>query len=174
MINPSKLESEEFDKIFKQLETTYIEELENMMISNLMEKKSIEIPGTNHETIEFAGRTNFKIRLKRPNKNIWSVSVQTLKESIRRVLREGILLPICSKIKEDTSKVKEFDLPVLMLLHTIPEQEYQTRSFVGNIVAHPTLGEGKILRITESGNVEIQFKDRKVKLKPNYVQLKKS
>ena len=45
-------------------------------------------------------------------------------------------------------------------------------SFVGNPVIHPTLGDGKVIRISDSGNVEVQFKDRTVRLKPNFIKLK--
>ena len=59
-----------------------------------------------------------------------------------------------------------------MLLNVLPEKEYKKRSFVGNPVIHPTYGEGIVVRISDTGNVEVQFKERLVRLKPNFIKLK--
>jgi len=69
-------------------------------------------------------------------------------------------------------KKEKIDLPTTLLLNVLPELEYKNRSFVGNPVVHPTYGEGKVIRISDSGNVEVQFKERLVRLKPNFIKLK--
>ncbi|GAB4372267.1 MAG: hypothetical protein Kow0042_15520 [Calditrichia bacterium] len=172
MIEPNQIDTKNFKKIFTKLEETYIDELENLLISKLYQDKVVAIPGFENESIEFVGRTNYTIRLKRPNKNFWSISFQTLRKSIRKVLREGKLEPVDPTLLEKED-LQEFDeVAVSMLLHILPDNEYLSRSFVGNLVEHPTLGEGRVIRISESGNVEIEFGDRSVMLKPGFVQLK--
>lgn len=171
MISPFNFDSSNFEENFRQLESAFVAELEEMMISTLIDKKSVEVMGNWKETIEFAGKTNFKVRLKRPNKNVWSVPVQSIKDSIKKVLREGELVSISENFKDKKVSVNNKELPLQMLLHILPDKEYENRSFVGNQVVHPTLGEGKIERITESGNVEIRFSDRVVKMKPNFINL---
>ncbi|MFZ0389385.1 MAG: hypothetical protein WAN36_02915, partial [Calditrichia bacterium] len=121
--------------------------------------------------LEYAGKTNFKIRFKRPNKNVWSVPFQDFRESIRHVLREGRLNAV--EAEEDHQK-ETMDLPTLLLLHVLPDEEFARRSFVGNKVDHPTMGEGRIVRITASGNVVVEFLERQVKLKPGFIKLKTS
>ena len=172
MINPSELENKNFNEVFPDLEALYIDELETMLVSNLIENKKVEIVGKEADVLEFIGKTNFKLRLKRPHKNVWSISLQSLKDSIKKVLRIGELVPLTNNSHKILEKTDTIDLPVLLLLHTIPGIEYENRSFVGNKVIHPKLGEGKVNRISDSGNVEIQFNDKTVLLKPNFVQLK--
>lgn len=172
MINPSKFESPDFTKVFETIENMFVEELTTIMVDKLFEEKSLTIPGTENEILEFAGRTNYKIRLKRPNKNVWSIPLQDIRDSIKKVLREGKLLPVEGKVTAADEKNKNHILPLNWLLHILPEEEYRERSFVGNIVRHPTLGEGEVLRITDSGNVEVKFAERTAMLKPNFVQLK--
>ncbi len=169
MIDPAKFKSPKFSEVFEELENLFLNELENLLINQLIEQKEIRLHDFRDETLEFAGRTNFKLTLKRPNKNVWSVSLKTLHDALRHILREGKVPSLDDKSLE----LDEHDrLPIIMLVHCIPEQEYQVRSFVGNIVEHEVLGEGRILRIGKSGNVEVQFHDRKAKLKPDFVTLK--
>ncbi|MFN2126714.1 MAG: hypothetical protein ACK2TU_02545, partial [Anaerolineales bacterium] len=66
------------------------------------------------------------------------------------------------------------ELPTNMVLHILSDEEYASRSFVGNAVEHPTLGLGKVMAISDSGNVEVKFRDRVATLKPGYVRLKKN
>lgn len=171
MINTEKLPSSNLQEALDSFETHFIEELEQMVVSRLFEIKTIHIPGTKNDTVEFAGRTNFKIRLKRPNKNVWSIPLQSIRDSIKKVLREGEIGPIETPAKEPT-KSNSLEMPLSLLLHTLPDEEYHARSFVGNAVIHPTLGEGRVSRISETGNVEVDFKDRHVMIKPGFVSLK--
>lgn len=168
MIDPAKFESGEFKKIFEDLENTALDELENMVLSQLIEQKVLRIYGLEDETLEFAGRTNFKLRLKRPNKNVWSISLKALRDALRLALRQGKLPALDETVR---GKVGKKELPMLLLLHAIPNDEVESRSFVGNKVIHEILGEGKIVRISQSGNVEIQFNNKTTKLKPGFVIL---
>lgn len=172
MISPSKLEDTNFSQVFGVLEAAYVSEIENMLVANLIENKTVEIPGTDKDSLEFLAKTNFKLRLKRPHKNVWSVSLQSLKDSIRKVLREGKLEPVSEKSTSNSVKTRGFELPVFLLLHTVPNEEFLNRSFVGNKVTHPQLGEGEVIRISDSGNVEIQFPEKTILLKPGFIQLK--
>jgi hypothetical protein len=174
MINLTKLENTNFNEVFTNLETVYVNELENMLVSNLIENRKVEVSGTESDSLEFLSKTNFKLRLKRPNKNVWSISLQALKNSIKKVLRLGMLVPLDEKKQITKAKTEILDLPVLLLLHTIPDKEYESRSFVGNRVIHPKLGEGIVHKISDSGNVEIQFREKTVLLKPNFIKLKLS
>jgi ribosomal protein L19E len=174
MIKTSKLKSEDFSQTFSEMENRYIEELEEMLLSKLISEKSIHLSGKYDETLEFAGRTNYKIRLRVPNKNVWSISFRDFRESIRKVLRNGIITE--SEFVEDKTGATEkvFKQLTTLLLHVLPEEEYIERSFIGNSVIHPTLGSGKVISISDSGNVEVEFRDKIAKLKPNYIQLKTS
>jgi hypothetical protein len=174
MIKPSKLKSEDFCQTLSEMEDRYIEELEEMLISKLISEKSVHLAGKHEETLEFAGRTNYKIRLRVPNKNVWSISFRDFRESIRKVLRKGIVSE--SEFEEDKSRATEklLDQLTTLLLHILPEEEYKERSFIGNKVTHPTLGSGKVISISDSGNVEVEFRDKVAKIKPNYIQLKTS
>ncbi len=174
MINESRLTSTDFKKVFSELEESCVGELEDLLLSRLMENKSVVVPGTDEEILEFAGRTNYKIRLKRPNKNVWSITFQEFRESIRKVLRKGRLDEFNGKAKSQGEKGNGFDLPTQLLLHVLPNEEYRRRSFVGNTVVHPTMGEGAVVGISDSGNVEVEFQERVVMLKPGFVKLKKS
>jgi hypothetical protein len=69
-------------------------------------------------------------------------------------------------------KREKIDLPTVLLLNVLPEKEYKKRSFVGNPVIHPTYGEGIVVGISDTGNVEVQFEERLVRLKPNFIKLK--
>jgi len=172
MIEETKFTTADFNKALLELEYHYINELENLLISKLMEQKSVQLEGLADEVIEFAGRTNYKIRLRRPNKNVWSIPFRDFRESIRKVLRFGTSGLLKDNETEPIPKKIKIEYPIALLLNVLPEKEYKTRSFVGNPVIHPTLGDGKVIRISESGNVEVQFKDRTVRLKPNFIKLK--
>ena len=141
MIDTSDLKTADFEITFRELEENYIDELEKMLISELVEKKSLLLPGTKEEVLEFIGKTNFKIHLKRPNKNVWSVSSRNFRESIRKVLRKGKLSPLNEKLTEHADKIEHFDLPIFMLLHVLPNKEYQNRKKL------ITRGKTKLLHI---------------------------
>lgn len=173
MIDPLNFKSANFKETFEELEEAYLDELGESLIRRLMEKKSVELPGAAKEVLEFAGRTNYKIRLKRPNKNVWSVSFQDFREAIRKVLRKGRLNSLEGQNEKSAESTGPFDLPTSMLLHILPDDEYKKRSFVGNRVIHPTMGEGRVVHITDTGNVEVKFDERIVKLKPTFVKLKR-
>jgi hypothetical protein len=172
LIEPEKLKSPDFQKTFHELEEYYIDELESMLLNLLIEKRCLKIKGDHEETIEFAGRTNYKIRVRRPHKNVWSIPLKDFRESIRKVLRQGMLDPINPKKLESTRFERPSELPTNMVLHILSDEEYERRSFVGNPVVHATLGLGKVVAISESGNVDVKFRDRVATLKPNYVRLK--
>lgn len=174
MIEPEKLKSSEFQETFQELEEHYIDELENKLLNLLIEKRCLKVQGDHEETIEFAGKTNYKIRVRRPHKNVWSISLKDFRESIRKVLRQGMLDPINPKKLESTKFERPGELPTNMVLHILSDEEYASRSFVGNAVEHPTLGLGKVMAISDSGNVEVKFRDRIATLKPGYVRLKKN
>jgi len=172
MIEETKIKSVIFNQALLELEDTYINELEDMLISKLMEQKTIRLHGNFDEVIEFAGRTNYKIRLRRPNKNVWSIPFREFRESIRKVLRIGTSGLYNNGSQNALLKKEKIDFPTALLLNILPEKEYKNRSFVGNPVIHPTYGDGEVIRISDSGNVEVQFKDRMVHLKPNFIKLK--
>ncbi len=172
MINTSKLKSLEFNQALYEIEDRYVNELENMLISKLIEEKSVHLHGKYREILEFAGRTNYKIRLKIPNKNVWSISFRDFRESIRKVLRTGKIFEYNQENMNSAPDNELFDLPICLLLHVLPTKEYENRSFVGNKVIHPTLGNGKVISISDSGNVDVEFEDRVAKLRPNYIKLK--
>ncbi len=172
MIDPNLFTSSSFSENFQQLENQFVEELEHVIIANLMEKRTVTIPQLKDEVVEFSGKTNFKIRIKRPNKNVWSVPLQDFRDAIRKVLRKGKLSGVEEVLKAPHNHREEQEKAILLLLHILPEEEFRRRSFVGNRVVHPTLGEGVVMEITESGNVVVQFPERTVKLKPGFIQLK--
>jgi hypothetical protein len=172
MIEETKFKSVEFNQALLELEDAYINELEDMLISKLMEQKTIQLQGNYDEVIEFAGKTNYKIRLRIPNKNVWSIPFREFRESIRKVLRIGTSGLMDNSNQSALLKKVRIDFPTALLLNVLPEKEYKNRSFVGNPVVHPTYGDGCVIRISDSGNVEVQFKDRMVRLKPNFIKLK--
>ena len=172
MIEPSKFKSSNFSENFTELEELYIGELEELLVSELVKKKSLRIPGKKDEIVEYAGRTNYKIRIRRPNKNIWAIQFKDFRKSIREVLRRGKLDSIKDQTNRGKSRASFIDLPTNILLHVLPDDEYRSRSFIGNQVEHPTWGEGKVVNISETGNIDVQFKNRVVTLKPSFVQLK--
>ena len=172
MIDTNMFTSPEFQENFQRLEIRFVEELEHTIIAHLMEQRSIALPDLPEEVIEFAGKTNFKIRIKRPNKNVWSVPLQEFRHAIRQVLREGKLPSLEEVQKAPRNHHEETIKATLLLLHILPEEEFYKRSFVGNKVVHITLGEGEIVQITETGNVVVDFSNRRVKLKPAFIQLK--
>jgi hypothetical protein len=171
MIETSKDKFSTLDQAMFNLEELYINELEDMLFSHLMENKRIQLAGNVSEIIEFAGKTNYKIRLRRPNKNVWAIPFKDFRESIRMVLRAGT-----DKLKVNENSISspsaEMKFATSLLLNILPEKEYKTRSFVGKRVVHPKWGEGKILTISDSGNVDVQFKERVARLKPNFIKLK--
>lgn len=171
MIESTKIKASNFDQALVDLEDHFIDEIESMLLSRLIEQKSIHLNGVENETIEFAGKTNYKILLRRPNKNVWSIPFKEFRDSIRKVLRVGTdSLTVHEDQKSAVGKDIKFETS--LLLNVLPEKEYEVRSFVGNKVMHPHWGEGKIIYISETGNVEVQFKDRVVRLKPNFIKLK--
>lgn len=170
MIEPSKFRFTDFNTNLHELEIQFVEEIENLIVSRLFDEGKLEI--SENEIIEFSGRTNYKIRLKRPHKNVWSVPIHVLKENIRKVLRNGGAIE--GKIVNlDDRKVNDsnIELPIKILLQSVPEDEYKNRTFVGNHVTHKIYGEGIIQRITENENIEVAFKDREVLLKPDFCAL---
>lgn len=175
MVDPGKLKGMDFAEHFESLETAFVGELENMIFAQLLQHGKVSVGDTEDDVLEFSGRTNFKIRVKRPRKNVWSIPVQLLKDSIRKVLREGRMF---TENNEPTSgkrkKPSNLDLPIKLLLQSIPREEFFKRSFVGNSVEHEVYGEGVIKRITDTGNVEIVFGDRVALLKPGFFKLKVS
>ncbi len=171
MIEPNKFSSADLNQALHELEDRYIDELEDMLISQLMDQKSVQLYGETDEVLEFAGRTNYKIRLRRPNKNVWSISFKDFRESIRKVLRTGPSKILDENDSTAVAKEENIDYPTTLLLHVLPNDEYKNRSFVGNRVIHPTWGDGRIVSILDSGNVEVEFPDRKVVLKPNFIKL---
>ncbi|NOX37849.1 MAG: hypothetical protein GXO78_09970 [Calditrichaeota bacterium] len=172
MIDASDLKDFDFSRNYFELEERFISEIENLIFDTLIREGRVAIEGDENNVLEFYNRTNFKVRVKRPQKNVWSVPIQLLRDAIRKVLREGHLRKSDGSlaIKIDTRPAK-LDIPVQLLLRIVPEQEYVKRSLVGNKVRHNVYGEGRIQRITETGNVEVAFKDKVVKLKPQYFQL---
>ncbi len=167
MIDPAKLKSSNLQHSLQELEESLITEIENMLLSVLMEKKRIQLHGRFKEILEYLGRTNYKISLRRPNKEIWSVTFKDFREAIRKVLRTGTAAVFSSNDQKEP-----MDVRMAMLLHILPENEYQIRSFIGNTVIHPNWGTGKLVCINENGNVQVEFKDQIVKLKPEFVELK--
>ncbi len=167
MIDPAKLKTANFQSSLHDLEEFYITELENMVITELMEKRRIQLHGRFNEILEFVGRTNYKISLRRPNKDIWSISFKDFREAIRKILRTGT-----SPVFSPNNQKEQYDAKIAMLLHVLPENEYQNRSFIGNSVVHPHWGTGKLIGINDNGNVQVEFKDQVVKLKPDFVELK--
>ena len=98
--------------------------------------------------------------------------MQTLKDAIRKVLREGFLRAEDGKIHHQfICKPASVEAALHLLLRIVPEEEYHRRSIVGNRVHHKIYGEGVIKRVTSTGNVEVEFADKCVKLKPDYFQI---
>ncbi len=172
MIDTSDLKHFDFSRHYPEMEERFIFEIETMIFETLIQQGRVAIEGDENNVLEFYNRTNFKVRVKRPQKNVWSIPIQTLRNAIRKVLREGHLRREDGSlaIKIDTRPAK-LDVPVQLLLRLVPEDEYVKRSLVGNKVRHNVYGEGRIQRITETGNVEVAFKDKIVKLKPQYFEL---
>lgn len=174
MIETSKLPSTDFEKNFQELEGQYVNEIEGIISAQLFEKGHLAGDHEKADDLEFFGRTNYKIRLKQPNKNVWSVPIQLLKKSIRKVLRnggnieEGVITG-SGKKKSEAS----YEMPIKLLLKSIPGEEFQKRTFVGNTVDHKVYGEGIIKGINDTGNVEVKFPEREVLLKPEFCKLKK-
>lgn len=171
MVETSKLKSTDFQQNFGELEVKFVDEIEDIISSQLYGKGYLNPNHGNTENLEFFGKTNFKIRLKLPNKNVWSVPIQLLKRSIQVVLRNGgdVELLSLSDKKDDMSG---YELPIKLLLKSIPQEELSKRTFVGNAVCHDVYGEGEIKSINETGNVEVQFRDRQILLKPEFCKLK--
>lgn len=167
MIDPAKLTSSNLQHSIQELEESYVTELENLVLMALKEKKRIQLHGRFQEILEYLGQTNYKISLRRPNKEIWSVTFKDFREAIRKVLRTGT-----TSVFSSNDKTEPMDIKMAMLLHILPEHEYEIRSFIGNTVIHPNWGMGTLFCIHENGNVQVKFKDQIVKLKPNFVELK--
>jgi hypothetical protein len=172
MIEPCKLKSSDLNVALQDLEESSIIELENMLLTELLDKKSIRLHGRFEEVLEFAGRTNYKIRLRQPNKTVWSISFKDCRESIRKVLRLGTTTIFSEEQISRNDRKDQLDHHTTLLLNILPEKEYAIRSFIGNQVVHPNWGIGELTRINENGNIEVQFKDRTVRLKPNFIKLK--
>lgn len=174
MIETSKLPSTDFEKNFEELEGQYINEIEGIISAQLFEKGHLSGDHEDAEDVQFFGRTNYKIRLKQPNKNVWSIPIQLLKKSIQKVLRNGgnIEEGVFTASKKKKSEAN-YEMPIKLLLKSIPEEEFQKRTFVGNTIDHEVYGEGVITSINDTGNVEVQFQEREVLLKPEFCKLKK-
>ncbi|GAB4340766.1 MAG: hypothetical protein Kow0037_26830 [Calditrichia bacterium] len=171
MIDPQTLPSDNFEEFYPKLETGFIDELETLALNRLYRERIFTLPGAENEKVEFVSKSNYKIRIKRPNKNLWSVPLQDFRKCIKIALREGTIDPSIP-FGEENAPPPEEELPLMSLLHVLPEEEYLRRSLVGNLIEHQTLGDGKIIRILESGNLEIEFKDQTLVLKPSFVKLK--
>lgn len=171
MVETSKLKSADFRQNFGELEAKFVDEIEDIISSQLFENGFLKANHSPTENIQFFGKTNFKIRLKLPNKNVWSVPIQLLKRSIQAVLRNGgdVELLSLSDKKEDLSG---YEFPIKLILKSIPQEEFDKRTFVGNAVCHDVYGEGEIKSINDTGNVEVRFRDRQVLLKPEFCKLK--
>ncbi len=170
MIDPTRFVSANFTDNFPELEEEAVAELEHLLFSRLLEQGQVAVGG---EVLEFAGRTNFKLRVKRPNRSVWSIPLKQIRDSVRRILREGLQVleqePFVPARGSRTSTTIE---GLRLLLQSIPPEEYLSRSFIGNEVEHQVYGVGKILRINSSGNVEIEFPEKCVLLKPEFFRLK--
>lgn len=170
MIDPTRFVSANFTDNFPQLEEEAVAELENLLFSRLLEQGQVTV---GEEVLEFAGRTNFKLRVKRPNRSVWSIPLKQLRDTLRQVLREGPQIldqePFVVSRGGRTTTTSE---GLRLLLLSIPPEEYQSRSFIGNEVEHGVYGVGKIVRINDSGNVEIEFPEKCVLLKPQFFRLK--
>jgi hypothetical protein len=173
MIETSNLVGVDFQENFEELEDRFVDEIENIISSQLFEKGCINSSQNANDHLEFFGRTNFKIRLKQPNKNVWSIPIQLLKKSIKQVLRNGGDIETLS-LHEKKNDRMGYELPIKLLLKSVPEEEIRKRTFVGNIVAHSIYGDGIIKAINGTGNIEVKFKDREVLLKPEFCKLKMS
>jgi hypothetical protein len=171
MIETSKLNGVDFHENFEALEDQFVDEIENIISSQLFEKGCINSEKNENGEVEFFGRTNFKIRLKQPNKNVWSVPIQLLKRSIKKVLRNGGNLESLT-VPEKKSARSGYEVPIGMLLKSIPDDEFKKRTFVGNTIDHSVYGEGVIKGINDTGNIEVEFKDREILLKPEFCKLK--
>lgn len=172
MIETSKLKGADFRQNFEELEGQYVNEIENIISSNLFEKGHLPINQGKSDKVEFFGRTNYKIRLKQPNKNVWSVPIQLLKKSIQSVLRKGGNIDAGLVSLGEKKNTSNYELPIKLLLKSVPREEFNKRTFVGNAVDHDVYGEGVITAINDTGNVEVKFKDREVLLKPEFCKLK--
>lgn len=172
MIETSKLPSTDFEKNFEELEGQYINEIEGMISAQLFEKGHLPVNQEEVDEVEFFGRTNFKIRLKQPNKNVWSIPIQLLKKSIQKVLRNGGNIEEGVTIASTKKSEANYEMPIKLLLKSIPEEEFQKRTFVGNTVDHEVYGEGVIKSINDTGNVEVKFQERQVLLKPEFCKLR--
>lgn len=171
MIETSKLKGVDFHQNFEELEERFVDEIENIISSQLFEKGCINSEPNENGDVEFFGRTNFKIQLKQPNKNVWSVPIQLLKRSIKKVLRNGGDLETLT-LPEKKSNRSGYEVPIKILLQSIPEDEFKKRTFVGNAVNHSVYGEGVIKNINDTGNIEVEFNDREILLKPEFCKLK--
>ena len=171
MIETSKLKGVVFHENFEELEDRFVDEIEDIISSQLFEKGRINCEQMENGVVEFFGRTNFKIQLKQPNKNVWSVPIQLLKRSIKKVLRNGGNLESLT-VPEKKNNQSGYELPIKLLLQSIPKDEFRKRTFVGNTVDHSIYGEGVIKNINDTGNIEVEFKDREVLMKPEFCKLK--
>lgn len=173
MIETSNLKGVDFQENFEELEDRFVDEIEDIISSQLFEKGCVNTAQNANDHLEFFGRTNFKIRLKQPNKNVWSIPIQLLKKSIKEVLRNGGDIETLSLPEKKNDRLA-YELPIKLLLKSIPLEELKKRTFVGNTVDHSIYGDGIIQGIHETGNIEVKFKDRKVLLKPEFCKLKMS
>lgn len=173
MVEASKLKGADLRQNFGELEVKFVDEIEDIISSQLFQKGFLNPNHGRTENLEFFGRTNFKIRLKLPNKNVWSVPIQLLKRSIQMVLRNGGDIESLS-LADKKGNLSGYEIPIKLLLKSIPLEEFIKRTFVGNAVCHDVYGEGEIQGINETGNVEVKFKDRQILLKPEFCKLKMS
>ncbi|MFQ5584535.1 MAG: hypothetical protein ACE5GL_08895, partial [Calditrichia bacterium] len=113
MIEPSKFKDPDLLQNLHELEMRYIDEIEEMIISRLFSVGQLSFGEADDEILEFSGKTNYKIQLKRPNKNVWSIPIQLLKEAIRKVLRTGELPEAKIGKLEDRKLINSnYDIPI--------------------------------------------------------------
>ncbi len=172
MIDLSDKPDFDFASQYDALEDSLVSELENMIYARLMSDRTIQIGSDPDNEIEFLQRTTYKVMIRRPNKHVWSVPIPELRNAIRQVIRKGRLFTEEGKLAISVPNKPAY-LPEALtaLLSIIPEEAYLSRSMVGNKVYHQVYGEGVIRSITDTGNVEIAFKEKVTLLKPQFFRL---
>jgi len=162
----------DFESEYPVLEDELVAELENLIYNRLVKDRFIRLNDQADNEIEFLQRTTYKIMVRRPNKHVWSVPLPELRNAIRKAIRKGRPWDDQGNLTiEVPSKPQYLPKAIAALLQAIPEEEYQRRSLVGNRVVHNVYGEGVIQSITDTGNVEIVFKDKVALLKPRFFRL---
>ncbi len=172
MIDLSDKPDFDFASQYEMLEDSLVSELEQMIYARLMSERTIQLNHEPNNEIEFLQRTTYKVMIRRPNKHVWSVPIPELRNAIRQVIRKGRLFTQEGKLAiQVPAKPAYLPEAIKALLCIIPEEEYLSRSMVGNKVYHQVYGEGVIRSITNTGNVEIAFKEKVTLLKPQFFRL---